>query len=224
VRFQGRQLKSGYENKVIQARSVVACFSAHVFVLRGMLCACVRPLNVYCTRLVCPQFKFLYKNKLSKKMNTQNNPILAVAKRDKVAFVQACWHRDIVDQLRDAFAIEFKALSDKQVDFFEVPGAYEIPLHAKALAQTEQYAAVVAAGLVVDGGIYRHDFVASTVVENLMRVQMDSGMPVFSAVLTPHHFHSSDEHHRFFKEHFELKGKEAAQACVQTLQSLASVG
>ena len=158
-------------------------------------------------------------------MNTSSNSntVPQIANRDKVAFVQACWHRDIVDQLRDAFATEFKTLSDKQVDFFEVPGAYEIPLHAQALSETGEYAAVIAAGLVVDGGIYRHDFVASTVIDNLMRVQIDTGMPIFSAVLTPHHFHSSDEHHNFFKEHFIIKGKEAAHACSQTLQSLASL-
>ena len=105
-----------------------------------------------------------------------------ISKRKKVAFVQACWHRDIVDQLRDSFKKEFSELSDKEIEFFELPGAYEIPLHAKALAETGEYAAVVAAGLVVDGGIYRHEFVAQAVIDGLMRAQMDSGMPVFSAV------------------------------------------
>jgi len=113
-------------------------------------------------------------------------------------------------------------LSDKDIEFFEVPGAYEIPLHAKALADSGKYAAVVAAGLVVDGGIYRHEFVAQAVIDGLMRAQMDSGMPVFSAVLTPHNFHG-EEHQAYFKEHFVTKGKEAAQACAQTLNSLSSL-
>jgi 6,7-dimethyl-8-ribityllumazine synthase len=141
----------------------------------------------------------------------------------RIAFIQACWHRDIVDQLRDSFATEFASLSNLTIDFFELPGAYEIPLHAKTLAETGKYAGVVAAGLVVDGGIYRHDFVASTVVDGLMRAQMDTGVPVFSAVLTPHHFHAGDEHSTFFKEHFVKKGKEAAHACVQTISSLKAI-
>jgi len=145
-----------------------------------------------------------------------------ISKRKKVAFVQACWHRDIVDQLRDSFKKEFSKLSDKEVEFFELPGAYEIPLHAKALAETGEYAAVVAAGLVVDGGIYRHEFVAQAVIDGLMRAQMDTGMPVFSAVLTPHNFHG-EEHQAYFKEHFITKGKEAANACAQTLESLAKI-
>ena len=145
-----------------------------------------------------------------------------ISKRKKVAFVQACWHRDIVDQLRDSFKKEFSKLSDKEVEFFELPGAYEIPLHAKALAETGEYAAVVAAGLVVDGGIHRHEFVAQAVIDGLMRAQMDTGMPVFSAVLTPHNFHG-EEHQAYFKEHFITKGKEAANACAQTLESLAKI-
>ncbi|MFQ3244174.1 MAG: 6,7-dimethyl-8-ribityllumazine synthase [Arenicella sp.] len=141
----------------------------------------------------------------------------------RIAFIQACWHRDIVDQLRDSFATEFASLSSLTIDFFELPGAYEIPLHAKTLAETGKYAGIVAAGLVVDGGIYRHDFVASTVIDGLMRAQMDTGVPVFSAVLTPHHFHAGDEHSTFFKEHFVKKGKEAAHACVQTISSLEAI-
>ena len=66
-------------------------------------------------------------------------------------------------------------------------------------------------------------FVASTVVDNLMRVQIDTGMPVFSAVLTPHHFHDSQEHQHFFESHFLIKGKEVAQACTSTLNELITI-
>jgi 6,7-dimethyl-8-ribityllumazine synthase len=53
-----------------------------------------------------------------------------------------------------------------------------------------------------------------------MREQLDTGVPVFSAVLTPHHFHEHEEHRRFFSEHFVVKGTEVAQACLRTLASL----
>ena len=142
-----------------------------------------------------------------------------VASRERVAFVQACWHRDIVDQLRDSFVNEFSGLSDRPIDLFEVPGAFEIPLHTKYLASSGKYAAVVAAGLVVDGGIYRHDFVATAVIDGLMRVQLETGIPVFSAVLTPQDFLSEGQP-EFFKKHFVTKGVEAAHACNSTLDSL----
>lgn len=139
-----------------------------------------------------------------------------VAARSRVAFIQSCWHRDIVDRLRDAFLEEFSRVDGRRADVFEVPGAFEIPLKAKYLAESGDYAAVVAAGLVVDGGIYRHEFVAGAVIDGLMTTQLDTGVPVFSAVLTPHDF-LSEGREEFFAEHFVLKGVEAAQACATTV-------
>src|SRR5215470_3002564 len=109
---------------------------------------------------------------------------------------------------------------DEEIDFFEVPGSLEIPLHALLLAESGRYAAIVAAGLVVDGGIYRHEFVADAVIAALMRVQLDTGVPVLSAVLTPQRFHEHEDHRRFFREHFVVKGKEAAIACASTIENL----
>ena len=53
-----------------------------------------------------------------------------------------------------------------------------------------------------------------------MRVQLDTGVPVFSAVLTPHHFHEHEDHRRFFFDHFEVKGREVAKACTETVDAL----
>jgi 6,7-dimethyl-8-ribityllumazine synthase len=153
-------------------------------------------------------------------MTTFNSNFSDTSRRGRIAFVQSCWHRDIVDQLRDAFLKEFQELDARQIDFIEVPGALEIPLRAKLLAVSGEYAAVVTAGLIVDGGIYRHEFVSSAVIDGLMRVQLDTGVPVFSAVLTPQDF-LSDGQPEFFKEHFVIKGVEAAQTCAATLGPLA---
>ena len=99
-------------------------------------------------------------------------------------------------------------------------GAFEMPLHAKLLAKTGRYAGIVAAALVVDGGIYRHEFVAQSVVSGLMQVQLETEVPVFSVSLTPHHFHAGDEHQKFFFEHFVHKGQEAARTCADTLRKV----
>lgn len=140
----------------------------------------------------------------------------------RIAFVQASWHKDLVDQIRSGFVTECEHLrvKESQIDFFEVAGAFEIPLHAEKLAETGRYDAIVAAGLVVDGGIYRHEFVADAVINGLMRVQLDSGVPILSVVLTPHHFHEHEDHRSFFFDHLLAKGTEAAQACVHTIDAL----
>ena len=56
-----------------------------------------------------------------------------------------------------------------------------------------------------------------------MQVQLETNIPVFSAVLTPHHFHEHETHHGFFAEHFLKKGREAAEACARTMESLARI-
>jgi 6,7-dimethyl-8-ribityllumazine synthase len=119
--------------------------------------------------------------------------------------------------------MEASGFDRNAIDGFETPGAFELPLHAQTLTRAGRYAAIAAAALVVDGGIYRHDFAAGTVVDALMRVQLATETPIFSVVLTPHHFHEHDIHHDFFKQHFKVKGAEAAQACLLTLQSLSRI-
>src|SRR5215470_17155935 len=144
------------------------------------------------------------------------------AKPQRIAFVQACWHREVVEEARIAFLDEIEArhIARDRVDIFEVPGSFEIPLHVQLLAKTRRYTAIVAAGLVVDGGIYRHEFVADTVIKALMDVQLRTEVPVFSAVLTPQQFHETEVHYDFFRKHFAIKGVEVAEACANTLHGL----
>lgn len=56
-----------------------------------------------------------------------------------------------------------------------------------------------------------------------MQVQLSTEVPVFSVVLTPHHFHEHDIHRRFFHAHFFKKGAEAASALRMTLDGLRQI-
>lgn len=129
----------------------------------------------------------------------------------RYAFVKARWHADIVDRALDGF---LELIPAEQVDVFDVPGAFELPLFSRDLAATGKYAAVAAAAFVVDGGIYRHDFVAQAVVDGLMRAGMETGVPVLSVSLTPHHYQETDHHNGIFRAHFVEKGREAARAAL----------
>jgi 6,7-dimethyl-8-ribityllumazine synthase len=137
------------------------------------------------------------------------------AKPQRVAFVQSAFHREVVEQCRIAFLSEAEARHITNIDVFEVPGSFEIPLHVQILAKTRRYTAIVAAGLVVD-----NQFVADTVIRALMDVQLRTEVPVFSAVLTPEQFHETEAHFDFFRKHFATKGVEVAEACANTLLSL----
>ena len=138
----------------------------------------------------------------------------------RYAFIKANWHSHIVDRALEGFC---ELIPASKVDVFDVPGAFEMPLLARDLAQTGRYAAVAAAAFVVDGGIYRHDFVASAVVDGLMRAGMDSGVPVLSVSLTPHHYQETAHHNAIYEAHFVEKGREAAQAALMIGKARAAV-
>ncbi|EBA14652.1 riboflavin synthase, beta subunit [Roseobacter sp. SK209-2-6] len=127
----------------------------------------------------------------------------------RYAFIKAQWHADIVDRALEGFE---EIIPSDQIDVFDVPGAFEMPLLAQRLAKTGKYHAIACAALVVDGGIYRHDFVAQAVVDGLMRAGLETGIPVLSVSLTPHHFQETDHHKTIYRTHFVQKGREAGEA------------
>ncbi|WIY26922.1 6,7-dimethyl-8-ribityllumazine synthase [Parasedimentitalea psychrophila] len=138
----------------------------------------------------------------------------------RYAFIKAQWHADIVDRALDGF---LQLIPADQVDVYDVPGAFEMPLLARDLAATGRYGAVTCAAFVVDGGIYRHDFVAQAVVDGLMRAGLDTGVPVLSVSLTPHHYQETDHHNAIYREHFVEKGREAANAALMISKTRSEV-
>jgi len=161
-------------------------------------------------------------NNVSSNASSASFKNVSGASGKRIAYIQAGWHQDIVEQSLFAFQsrLQQEGVSDEQVSVFNVAGSLEIPLQAKLLAKSGDYAIIVAAGLIVDGGIYRHDFVAATVLDAMMDIQLETEVPILSVVLTPHQFSESDAHHDFFFEHFKKKGREAAEACLQTLHNI----
>lgn len=142
-----------------------------------------------------------------------------MTKPPKFAFLKARWHAEIVDQALIGFQKRLDESGvDAEISVFDVPGAFELPLLAQKLAETGEYDAIAAAALVVDGGIYRHDFVAAAVVTSLMDVGLKTGVPILSVSLTPHNFQPTDDHINFFAEHFVKKGREAADSALDIVK------
>lgn len=135
----------------------------------------------------------------------------------RIAVVASGWHAEIVNEAVDGFIAAITAAGHPRPNLVEVPGAFEIPLAVQRLARSGEYAAVAACGLVVNGGIYQHEYVASAVIDGLMQVQLSTGVPVLSGVLTPLHFHEHEEHVTYFARHFRLKGEELGAAAVGAL-------
>jgi 6,7-dimethyl-8-ribityllumazine synthase len=138
----------------------------------------------------------------------------------RYAFIKANWHAEIVSQALVGFQ---EIIPKDQIDVFDVPGAFELPLLARELAKTGRYRAVAAAAFVVDGGIYRHDFVAQAVVTGLMQAGLETGVPVLSVSLTPHHYQETEHHHAIYSAHFVQKGREAAEAALMVARMRPSI-
>jgi 6,7-dimethyl-8-ribityllumazine synthase len=143
----------------------------------------------------------------------------------RVAFVMATWHDDLVGRTKEGFLTRMTELgcSADSVEVHQLPGALEFPLHCKKLAQSGRYDAIACAALVVDGGIYRHEFVAHAVLQGMMNVMLETEVPIISAVLTPQAFHEHQVHHDFFYDHLLVKGREAADAVVNTITNLRAI-
>jgi len=80
--------------------------------------------------------------------------------------------------------LERAGAASKDVDVVRVPGAFELPLTSKKLAQTGKYDALIAIGCVIRGETAHYDYVCSETSRGLQLAQMDTGVPVIFCVLT----------------------------------------
>ena len=103
----------------------------------------------------------------------------------RYAVIASRWNGEIVDALVDGARLAFAGhdVADDRLDVMRVPGAWELPVLAKHLAQSGGYAAIVALGCVVRGETRHFEHVADQCAAGLMRVALDTGVPVLNGVL-----------------------------------------
>ena len=143
----------------------------------------------------------------------------------KIAILAASWHEAIVDSAVQSFikTMGDKGYSEDQIDVFKVPGALEVPLAGKT-AFENGYDAAVGIAFVVDGGIYRHEFVAHTALQSMLDVSMAANKPFLSVVISPQKFQERNQgDEAWFVDHFVIKGSEAANACADMLDILPQI-
>ena len=124
---------------------------------------------------------------------------------------------DLADRF-DACVIGVAA-SDPQPPMYDpIGGLGDVMVALREAAEDDvrraraRFDAIVAAAFVVNGGIYRHDFVAGAVVTALMNIGLETGVPCFSVSLKPHNYQPNEVLDAFFFDHFVTKGVEAAHA------------
>lgn len=135
-----------------------------------------------------------------------------------IAVIQSTFHRDITDGLAQG-ALEAISASGATGSLVEVPGAFELPLVAKLLARAG-HDAVVAVGVVIEGETDHYQHIANRASEGLMRVMLETGVPVGFGVLTVRQeAHARDRS----QPGPDNKGAEAAHAALATALVLRSL-
>ena len=104
----------------------------------------------------------------------------------RVAIIASAFNHHVTTPLKDGAIRALKAagFTDARIDVLEVPGAYELPLAAKWLAQQGRVDAIIALGAVIRGATAHFDYVAGACTDGLMQVQMEHALPVSMGVLT----------------------------------------
>ena len=77
---------------------------------------------------------------------------------------------------------------DADIDLYEVPGCFELPLACRTLAESDRFDAMVALGVVIRGETPHFDFVAGECARGIMNVQLETLMPIGFGVLTTENF------------------------------------
>ncbi len=109
-----------------------------------------------------------------------------VAGQVKIGIVAARFNEFIVSKLVGGAqdALIRHGVEDGNIDVAWVPGAFEIPLIAKRLAETGKYDAVICLGAVIRGGTSHFDFVAGEAAKGIGQASLQTGVPVIFGILT----------------------------------------
>ena len=145
---------------------------------------------------------------------------LGAARGVRVAVVAASWHEAVMDALVASATRRLEEVG-ATYDVIRVPGAFELPVVAKAAAAAG-HDAVVALGVVIRGGTPHFDYVCSAATDGLTRVAIDTGVPVGFGLLT-----CDDEAQALDRAGLpgssEDKGREAVEAALATVLTLRSM-
>jgi 6,7-dimethyl-8-ribityllumazine synthase len=136
-----------------------------------------------------------------------------------VAIVQARFNADITGKLAASCLAELAALGVDPVNIrhVTVPGALEVPVALQALADTEQFDALIALGCIIRGETYHFELVANESGAGVSRVSLDANLPVANAILTV-------ENEAQAWARADDKGRDAARVAVEMANLLNDLG
>ncbi len=139
----------------------------------------------------------------------------------RVAVVAASWHEQVMDGLVAGAELAVERYRVGSCDVVRVPGSFELPVVAQALAR-QGYDAVIALGVVIRGGTPHFDYVCSAATDGLNRVALDTGVPIGFGLLTCDNDQQALDR-AGLEGSRESKGYEATAAALLTARTLREV-
>jgi 6,7-dimethyl-8-ribityllumazine synthase len=108
------------------------------------------------------------------------------AAEGRFAIVRATFYADLAERLTAGALEGFReeGIDEHAVEVFDVPGAFELPLAAKACASSGAYAGVACLGAVIRGETDHYEWVCSAAAHGIELVQVETGVPCAFGVLT----------------------------------------
>jgi 6,7-dimethyl-8-ribityllumazine synthase len=145
-----------------------------------------------------------------------------VNKRLRIGIVCSRFNEYIVNALLNGAtrALDSRGVSDRNVAVAWVPGAYEIPIMANTMATSGRFDGLVTLGAVIRGETSHFEYVAGPCAEGIMRVQIDTGIPVGFGVLTVENVEQANDRSRPDETN---KGFEAALGTIEMIHTLRAV-
>ncbi|MBS2966129.1 6,7-dimethyl-8-ribityllumazine synthase [Actinocrinis puniceicyclus] len=140
----------------------------------------------------------------------------------RVGIVAAQWHTEVMDALLDNAREALAEIGIAEPRVLRVPGCFELPVAAYAMAK-RRYDAIIALGVVVRGGTPHFEYVCRAATDGLAKLAVESGIPVGFGVLT-----CDTEQQALDRAGLpgsaEDKGREAALSAVATALTLKGLG
>ena len=112
-------------------------------------------------------------------------------------------------------------VSEENIDIAWVPGAFEIPLIAKKLANTQKYDAIITLGAVIKGSTPHFDYVCSEVSKGVAQISLQTDLPVIFGVLTTNNIEEAIERAGTKAGN---KGADAAFSAIEMINLIKEIG
>lgn len=135
----------------------------------------------------------------------------------KIALLVSRFNREVTSGLQQGALEWLGEHGIEESDIYEAPGAFELPLLAQRLANTERYEGIICLGCVIKGDTAHFEFISLGTTLGIMQIQLQTETPVSFGILTTY---TDEQAVARSRKDAHNKGREAAAACVESIAFL----